>query len=129
VLTKLQIALGVLAGLAIVVFFAAMWSNRDVAKVPGWLAPVAWGSFGVVMASCVGVMVTLALDREKPDEPEEEESELLPVDESPPEGEKPPAEEPTAEHAETDMLETEPMEVTEPGSEETVEFTTLPSDE
>ena len=90
VLTKLQIAFCVLAGLGMTVFGVGMIAaekqqakppNASAAHVPGWLAPVAWGSFGVISLSCLGVIVTLALDREKEPGSDDEESELLPVDE------------------------------------------------
>lgn len=132
-LTKLQIAFCVVAGLGIVVFGAGMVSNINVAKVPGWLGLVAWGSVGLVLASCAGVVVTIALDRERPpaDEEEEEESELLPVDEPLPPGDETVPDLTTTEQTE---IATEPavpgeMEFTEPASEETIEFSTLPTDE
>jgi hypothetical protein len=154
VLTKLQIIFCVLAGLGIVVFGVGMISNVNVAKVPGWLAPVAWGSFGLIAASCVGVVVTLALDREKEPDLDEDEAELLPIDE--PGSEEPGSDEPRAEEdevapglttvadtetiAETDIetVESEPAEVApepaqiefaEPGNDETIEFSNLPLDE
>lgn len=178
-LTKLQIAFCVLAGLGIVVFGAGMFSNVNVAKVPGWLAPLAWGSFGLVLASCAGVVVTLALDREKEpgsEEDEEEEEEHAELEE--PAGEEATigsvadakdlgvvhseehseehveehgeehgavhseehCEEPLAEHPDASGLttvedtefqesEAEPMQFAEPGSEETIEFSSLPSDD
>ena len=138
-LTKLQIAFCVLAGLGITVFGVGMIAaekqqaqppNASAAHVPGWLAPVAWGSFGVITLSCLGVIVTLALDREKePGSDDEEESELLPVDEPEPEGEELTSDLTTVETTETESTEPAPMEFVEPGSEETVEFSTLPSDE
>jgi hypothetical protein len=129
VLTKLQIAFSVLAGLGISVFGIAMYSNANVAQVPGWLAPVAWGSFGLICASCVGVVVTLALDHEKEPGSDDEEAELLPVDEPLPDGEEIVPDLTTVENAEMESDEPAQMEFAEPGSEETVEFSTLPPDE
>ena len=152
-LTKLQIAFCVVAGLGIIVFGVGMVSNVNVAKVPTWLAPVAWGSFGAIMASCVGVVATLALDRDKPpaseeeEEAEEEESELLPVEESTDETVGETVGEPgadvdetasdlvtvetteTAPSAEPQAFDEEPMEFVEPGSAETIDFSTLSEDE
>jgi hypothetical protein len=129
VLTKLQIAFCVLAGLGIIVFGVAMGSNVNVARVPGWLAPVAWGSFGLISVSCIGVVVTLALDREKEPGSDDEESELLPIDEPLPEGDETEPDLTTVETTEMESTEPAPMEFVEPGNEETVEFSTLPSDE
>jgi hypothetical protein len=147
VLTKLQIAFCVLTGLGLIVFAAGMYAaekqgeNRvaNAGKLPGWLAPVALGSIGLSLASCVGVLTTLALDREKPPEPEEdEEAELLPVDEPLPQGTEPEAEDlapddlTTVGGAETATFEAAAMEFTEftePGDAETIEFSTLPQDE
>ena len=46
-LTKLQIVFGILAGLAIVVFFVAVITNAQVKQpgpVPDWLGLVVWGA-------------------------------------------------------------------------------------
>lgn len=141
-LTKLQIAFCVLAGLGIAVFGVGMIAaekqqaqpqNASAAKVPGWLAPVAWGSFGLIGVSCLGVIVTLALDREKEEgaDDEEEEEELLPVDEPQPEGDEAVPDLTTVEDAAPTVEHEEPgpMEFAEPGADETVEFSTLPPEE
>ena len=137
-LTKLQIAFSVLAGLGVTVFGVGMIAaekqqaqpqSANVAQLPGWLAPVAWGSFALIAASCVGVVVTLALDREKEPGSDDEESELLPVDEPLPEAEETTPDLTTVETTETESTEPAQMEFVEPGNEETVEFSTLPSDE
>jgi hypothetical protein len=134
VLTKLQIAFSVLAGLGITVFGIAMGSNVNVAQVPGWLAPVAWGSFGLIAASCVGVVVTLALDHEKePKSDDDDEAELLPVDEPQTEGDDispdlTTSEDATAENAEKESAEPSQPELAEHGSEETVEFSSFPEE-
>jgi hypothetical protein len=139
-ITQLQIAFGFVAGLALLLFFAGMVSNVNVARVPSWLSPLALGSLGLVVAACVGVGVTLALDRERPPGSEEEEEE---------EGEKAKAASDEvgetskkAKSAEEDeLLPTEspdlvdlgptgidtaeaPLEFTEPGGEETIDFST-----
>src|ERR1700676_4696622 len=72
VLTKLQIGFCILAGVGIVVFFVALITNVNVATVPGGLGPVAWGSFGLMVASCLGAVVTLVLDRDRPAQPADE---------------------------------------------------------
>jgi hypothetical protein len=65
VLKKLQIAFCVLIGIGIVVFFVAMITNVNVVPtVPKWLSPVAWGSFGVMVVCSLGVVVTIALERD-----------------------------------------------------------------
>jgi len=146
VLTKLQIAFCVVAGLGVSVFGIGMIAaekqqaqpqNVNAAKVPGWLAPVAWGSFGLIVASCAGVVVTLALDREKEpgiDGEDEDEEELLPVDEaSSAEPETVPdlttVEDTSSETTEAVHSVPAEMEFTEPGTEETIEFSTLPTED
>jgi hypothetical protein len=69
VLKKVQIALCVLIGIGIVVFFVAMITNVNVPMLPKWLTPVAWGSFGVMVVGSLGVVVTLALERERKPKP------------------------------------------------------------
>jgi hypothetical protein len=138
-LTKLQIAFGVAAGLAILVFGAGMVSNVNVARVPGWLAPLAWGTFGLVVVSCIGVATTLVLDREKESPSDEEKAEKSPADEQSP-GQQPAEESEVApqptdlEQIEADAVDAaafEPgtLDVVEPAGDETVEFTSLPLDE
>ncbi len=68
-LKKMQIALCVLIGIGIVVFFVAMITNVNVPMLPKWLTPVAWGSFGVMVVCSLGVVVTLALERERKPKP------------------------------------------------------------
>jgi hypothetical protein len=75
VLKKLQIAFCILIGLGIVVFFVAMITNVNVPVLPKWLGPVAWGSFGMMVACSLGVVVTLALERERKPKPVREEAE------------------------------------------------------
>jgi hypothetical protein len=105
VLTKLQIGFCILAGVGIVVFFVAMITNVNVATVPGWLGPVAWVSFGLMVVSCLGVVVTLVLDRDKPARPADEagpdEEEPEQPQEEPPES--PLAEEELTHHDDSDM--------------------------
>lgn len=135
-LTKLQIGFCVAAGVGIVIFAAGMFSNINVSHVPGWLAPVAWGSFVLVVGSCVGVVATMILDREKePGDDEEEEAELPP--ETPPPDESTPdittdgsvPELTTEETSEPMAPDLGTIEFAEPGSEEAIEFSTLPTDE
>ena len=58
-LKKIQIALCVLIGIGIVVFFVAMITNVNVVPaVPKWLSPAAFGSFGLMVVCCLGVVVT-----------------------------------------------------------------------
>jgi hypothetical protein len=67
--TKLQIGLGILAGLAIVVFFLAVITNAQVKNfetVPGWQALVVWASFGLIIACSLGVIVTQVLEFREP---------------------------------------------------------------
>ncbi len=80
-LTKLQVVFSVLIGLALVVFAAAILTNVNVPKVPNWVAIVVWSTFGVMVACCIGVVITLMLEyREKKEPDEEEEVEELPVE-------------------------------------------------
>jgi hypothetical protein len=65
VLTKLQVLFSILAGIGIVVFCVAMVSNVNVPTVPDWLSLVAWGSFGVMVGSCLFVVIALALEFRK----------------------------------------------------------------
>ena len=133
---KVQIALGVVAGLALVLFGAGMFANSNVAHMPAWLGPLAWGTLGLVILSCIGVLVTLVLDREKPpgseeDDEDTEASETPSAAKSSDDEDLMPTETPDlAELGQTEIDASEaPMEFTEPGSEETVEFSTLPPDE
>jgi hypothetical protein len=140
-ITKLQIAFGFVAGLALLLFFAGMVSNVNVARVPSWLSPLALGSLGLVVAACVGVGVTLVLDRERPpgsDEDEEDEegekaeaasdevSETSKKAKSAEEDELLPTESPDlADLGQTEVDAAEaPLEFTEPGGEETIDFST-----
>ncbi len=69
--TKLQIIFGVLAGVAIVVFFAAIVTNVQVKQfgpVPDWAALVVMGSFGVIVICCIGTVVTQVLEFREPKE-------------------------------------------------------------
>jgi hypothetical protein len=119
VLTKIQIGLCILTGVGLVIFIAGILMNRDVTTVPGWLGPAAWGSFGLMVACCLGVVVTIALDRERPakskDEPGADGDE---AEAKPPEG--PLAEEnvPDFEHEEPTQVEhgTEPTMIYQPGA-------------
>jgi hypothetical protein len=129
VLTKLQIVFCVLAGLGIIVFGIAMFSNVNVAHLPSWLAPVAWGSVGLMAVSCAGVVATLALDRDKPAGDDDREEELLPVEGPVPETEETTPDLATAEQTEMESIESIPTDFSELGNEETIEFSTLPSDE
>ena len=73
-LTKLQIALGILAGVAIVVFFVAIITNAQVKNfetVPGWQPMVVWASFGIVMVCALGVIVAQILEFSPPKEKKE----------------------------------------------------------
>jgi hypothetical protein len=69
VYTKLQVALGVVAGTAIVIFIFAIVQNaqsKQFGPVPGWLGLVVWGSSGLVVISSVGMIATQVLEfREK----------------------------------------------------------------
>jgi hypothetical protein len=71
VLSKLQITLCILAGVAIFVFFLAIITNAQpvVAKfgaVPGWQPMAVWGSFGVIVLSSLGVIATQILEFREP---------------------------------------------------------------
>ncbi len=126
-LTKLQIGFCVAAGVGIVIFTAGIFSNINVARMPVWLAPVIWGSFILVIGSCIGVVATMVLDRERePGDDDDEEAELLPDD---PLSDEPMPELTTQETAVPATIEPSSMEFAEPGSEEMVEFSTLPDDE
>jgi len=121
VLTKLQIGFCILAGVGIVVFFVGMITNVNVATVPGWLGPVAWGSFSLMVASCLGVVVTLVMDRDKPAKPADESG---PDEEEPPQPQDEPPESPFAEHEETQYGDSDMTVAYQPkpdaGSEETM---------
>lgn len=74
-LTKLQITLCVLAGVAIVVFFAAIITNAQVKSfenVPSWQPLVVWASFGLIIVCSIGVIVTEVLEFREPKEKKEE---------------------------------------------------------
>jgi hypothetical protein len=91
--TKLQMILGVVTGVALAIFFIAMIAASKVmaapanpAAVPGWVGIIGWGTFGVMVLSCIAVMVTLVLDErrlnrpqheDEPEKPEEPEGEAL----------------------------------------------------
>jgi hypothetical protein len=136
-LTKLQIAFGVIAGLALVLFGAGMFASSNVLHVPAWLGPLAWGTLGLVIVSCIGVLVTLVLDRDRPPgsdkkDKDVEASEITPELEASADDDLMPTGAPDlAEIGQTefDASEAVPMEFTEPGSEETIEFSTLPPEE
>ncbi len=78
-LTKLQVGFCIAIFVGLAVFAAAIFTNKDVATMPGWLGPAAWGSFGLMVVGCLGVVVTIALDRERPakskDEPDSDDEE------------------------------------------------------
>jgi hypothetical protein len=63
----------VLIGLALVVFAVAIVTNVNVPKVPNWLAIVVWSTFGVMVACCLGVVITLMLEYREKKEPDEDE--------------------------------------------------------
>jgi hypothetical protein len=72
VLSKIQIALSILAGVGIVIFVFGVTTNLQVKQfgpVSGLNGLLAWGSFGLVFASCIGVVVTQALEFREPKEP------------------------------------------------------------
>jgi hypothetical protein len=74
VLSKIQVALSILAGVGIVVFVFGVTTNLQVKQfgpVSGLNGLLAWGSFGLVFASCIGVVVTQALEFREPKEPKE----------------------------------------------------------
>jgi hypothetical protein len=82
VLTKLQVVFSVLIGLALVVFAAAILTNVNVPKVPNWVPIVVWSTFGVMVACCIGVVITLMLEYREKKEPDEEEVEEVPIEEA-----------------------------------------------
>ncbi|HEV3418184.1 MAG TPA: hypothetical protein VG056_15270 [Pirellulales bacterium] len=69
--TKLQVTFGVVAGVAIVVFITAIftnaqWKPSQFGPVPSWLGLAAWGSFALVVISSVGMIAAQVLEfREK----------------------------------------------------------------
>jgi hypothetical protein len=72
VFSKIQVALCILAGVGIVVFVFGVTTNLQVKQfgpVSGLNGLLAWGSFGLVFASCIGVVVTQALEFREPKEP------------------------------------------------------------
>jgi hypothetical protein len=120
VLSKIQVALCILAGAGIVVFVFGVTTNLQVKQfgpVSSLAGLLAWGSFGLVFASCIGVVVTQALEFREPKEPKapkEPEAEPIVEKEAPSEelapiiatAEKPVAE--VASSAEGDDFETIP---------------------
>jgi type VI protein secretion system component VasK len=75
-LTKVQIALGIVAGVAIVVFFVAIMTNAQVKNfetVPGWQPMVVWAAFGIVIVCSIGVIVAQVLELRPPKEKKEAE--------------------------------------------------------
>jgi hypothetical protein len=107
VLSKIQIALCIVAGAGIVVFIAGVATNMQVKQfspVSGLNGLLAWGSVGLVFASCIGVVVAQALELREPKAPKErkkeEEAESIAEAEAPSEEGAPAvatAEEPVAE--------------------------------
>jgi hypothetical protein len=72
VLSKIQVALCILAGVGIVVFVFGVTTNLQVKQfgpVSGLNGLLAWGSFGLVFASCIGVVVAQALEFREPKGP------------------------------------------------------------
>jgi hypothetical protein len=72
VLSKLQVALCILAGVGIVVFIAGVMTNIQVKQfgpVSGLLGLLAWGSVGLVFASCIGVVAAQVLETREPRAP------------------------------------------------------------
>jgi hypothetical protein len=88
VLSKIQIGLCILAGVGIVIFVAGVMTNMQVKQfgpVSGLLGLLAWGSIGLVFASCVGVVVAQTLELREPKapkEPKEEKAVAEPVAET-----------------------------------------------
>jgi len=75
-LTKIQIALGVVAGVAIVVFFVAIITNAQVKNfeaVPGWQPMVVWAAFAIVIGCSLGVVAVQILEMRPPREKKVEE--------------------------------------------------------
>ncbi|HEV2970803.1 MAG TPA: hypothetical protein VGY55_12600 [Pirellulales bacterium] len=63
--TKLQVVFGLAAGVAIAIFFFAIVLNaqsKQFGPVPSWLGLAVWGSFGVVVISSLGMIVTQVLE-------------------------------------------------------------------
>jgi hypothetical protein len=82
VLSKLQVALGILAGVGIVVFIAGVITNIQVKQfgpVSGLNGLLAWVSVGLVFASCIGVVVAQVLEIREPKAPKAPKEELEPV--------------------------------------------------
>lgn len=78
-LTKLQIVFGILALMAIIVFFFAVVTNAQVKQpgpVPDWLGLVVWGAFGLIMVCALGTIVTQVLEYREPKEKKIEEEEV-----------------------------------------------------
>ncbi len=68
-LSKIQVALCIVAGAGIVVFMAGVATNMQVKQfgpVSGLLGLLAWGSAGLVFASCIGVVVAQTLELREP---------------------------------------------------------------
>jgi hypothetical protein len=73
-LSKIQIALCILAGVGIVVFIAGVATNMQVKQfgpVSGLVGLLGWGSVGLVFASCIGVVVAQSLELRGPRAPKE----------------------------------------------------------
>ncbi len=77
-LSKIQIALCIVAGAGIVVFIAGVATNIQVKQfgpVSGLNGLLAWGSVELVFASCIGVVVAQALELREPKAPKERKKE------------------------------------------------------